>query len=113
MKVINQFFISSLVIFAGCNQKDKTSETHNIKTEVKQKTVTFADFKKIQGVDNVQEVPFQLFTKLDSVQFFTAPSKDAAHLNYLTINSIIIMDLKSLKTSILFTTALIITFQTV
>ncbi|MGX5684450.1 resolvase [Chryseobacterium cucumeris] len=80
MKVINQFFISSLVIFAGCNQKDKTSGTHNVKTEVKQKTVTLADFKKIQGVDNVQEVPFQLFTKLDSVQFFTAPSKDAAHL---------------------------------
>ncbi|MFP8892709.1 resolvase [Chryseobacterium sp. EZn1] len=80
MKVINQFFISSLVILAGCNQKDKTSETHNVKTEVKQKTVTFADFKKIQGVDNVQEVPFQLFTKLDSVQFFTAPSTDAAHL---------------------------------
>lgn len=80
MKVINQFFISSLVILAGCNQKDKTSETHNVKTEVKQKTVTFADFKKIQGVDNVQEVPFQLFTKLDSVQFFTAPSKDAPYL---------------------------------
>lgn len=49
-------------------------------TEVKQKLITLAHFKKIKGVDNVQEVPFQLFTRLDSVQFFVTPNKDAAHL---------------------------------
>jgi len=78
MKIINHLFISSMVVFAGCNQQNKKSETH--KTEGKQKTVTLADFKKIKGVDNVLEVPFQLSTKLDSVHFFVTPSKDAAHL---------------------------------
>ncbi|MDR6462070.1 resolvase [Chryseobacterium sediminis] len=80
MKFINQIFISSMVILAGCNEKNKTSETNKPETEVKQKTITLSDFKKIKGVDNVQEVPFQLFTKLDSIQFFVTPSKDAAHL---------------------------------
>jgi hypothetical protein len=47
---------------------------------VTQKAITFADFKKIKGVDNVQDVPFQLFTKLDSVQFFVTPGRDAAHM---------------------------------
>ncbi|WP_407499699.1 resolvase [Elizabethkingia anophelis] len=51
-----------------------------MKTEVTQKAVTFADFKKIKGIDNVQDVPFQLFTKLDSVQFYVSPDKNAAHL---------------------------------
>lgn len=78
MKIINQLFISSMVVLAGCNQQNKKSETH--KTEGKQKTVTLADFKKIKGVDNVLEVPFQLSTKLDSVHFFVTPSKGAAHL---------------------------------
>lgn len=69
-----------MVVFVGCNQQNKTSETNKAETEVKQKIITLADFKKTKGVDNVQEVPFQLFTKLDSVQFFVAPNKDAAHL---------------------------------
>ncbi|CAI8788738.1 resolvase [Chryseobacterium sp. IT-36CA2] len=80
MKIFNQIVISSMVVFLGCNQQNKTSETSKAETEVKQKLITLADFKKIKGVDNVQEVPFQLFTKLDSVQFFVTPSKDAAHL---------------------------------
>ncbi|PWN59411.1 resolvase [Chryseobacterium viscerum] len=80
MKFLNQFFISSMVVFVGCNQQNKMSETNKTETEIKQKTITFADFKKIKGVDNVQDVPFQLFTKLDSIQFFVSPSKDAAHL---------------------------------
>lgn len=80
MKVINQIFISSMMVLAGCNQQNKTSESNKPETEVKQKTITLSDFKKIKGVDNVQEVPFQLFTKLDSIQFFVTPSKDAAHL---------------------------------
>lgn len=80
MKVLNQFFISSIIAFVGCNQQNKTTETNKAETEVKQKKITLADFKKIKGVDNVQDVPFQLFTKLDSIQFFVTPSKDAAHL---------------------------------
>lgn len=80
MKVFNQLFISSMIVLAGCNQQNKKSETNKAETEVKQKLITLADFKKIKGVDNVQEVPFQLFTKLDSIQFFVTPSKDAAHL---------------------------------
>ncbi|CAD0218460.1 resolvase [Chryseobacterium sp. JV274] len=80
MKALNQFFISSMIVFVGCNQQNKTTETNKIETEVKQKTITLADFKKIKGVDNVQDVPFQLFTKLDSIQFFAAPNKEAAHM---------------------------------
>ncbi|WP_160137711.1 resolvase [Chryseobacterium sp. c4a] len=80
MKVLNQFFISSMVVFIGCNQQNKTAETNKAGTEVRQKIITFADFKKIKGVDNVQDVPFQLSSKLDSVQFFVTPNKDAAHL---------------------------------
>lgn len=79
--MFNQLFITSaFIIFVGCNSKNKTSETNKMKTEVTQKAVTFADFKKIKGVDNVQDVPFQLFTKLDSVQFYVSPDKNAAHL---------------------------------
>ncbi|MDV2446159.1 resolvase [Elizabethkingia anophelis] len=81
MRIFNQLFITSaFIVFVGCNSKNKTSETNKMKTEVTQKAVTFADFKKIKGVDNVQDVPFQLFTKLDSVQFFVSPNKNAAHL---------------------------------
>lgn len=69
-----------VVVFVGCNPQNKTSETHKPEVEVTQKNITFADFKKIKGVDNVQDVPFQLFTRLDSVRFFVAPDKDAAHL---------------------------------
>ncbi|WP_139423156.1 resolvase [Chryseobacterium mulctrae] len=81
MKISYQFIISSMmVVFVGCNPEDKTSETTKPEAKVTQKIITLADFKKIKGVDNVQDVPFQLFTKLDSVQFFVAPDKDAAHL---------------------------------
>lgn len=69
-----------MVVLAGCNQQNKISETNKPETEVKQKTITLSNFKKIKGVDNVQEVPFQLFTKLDSIQFFVTPNKNAAHL---------------------------------
>lgn len=64
----------------ACNPQNKTSETDKVKAEVTQKTITLTNFKKIKGVDNMQEVPFQLFTKLDSVHFYTAPNKDAAQL---------------------------------
>nr|WP_315028204.1 resolvase [uncultured Chryseobacterium sp.] len=80
MKILNQFFISSMVFFLGCNQQNKKTDSLKANTEVKQKSITLADFKKIKGVDNVQDVPFQLFTQLDSVQFFVSPSKEAAHL---------------------------------
>ncbi len=73
-------FISSVIVLAGCNQQNKTSDTDKTTTEIKQKKITLADFKKIKGVDNVLDVPFQLFTKLDSIQFFVTPSKEAAHL---------------------------------
>lgn len=80
MKPIYQFLISSTVVLTGCNPKNKTTEANKAGTEINQKIITFADFKKIKGVDNVQEVPFQLFTRLDSVQFFVSPNKDAARL---------------------------------
>lgn len=81
MKIFNQLFISStLVVLVGCNSKNETSETNKPETQITQKAITFADFKKIKGVDNIQDVLFQLFTKLDSVQFFVSPDKNAAHL---------------------------------
>lgn len=81
MKISYQLLISSmLVVFVGCNSKSKTSDTTPPKTVITKKPITFADFKKIKGVDNVQDVPFELFTNLDSVRFFVAPGKDAAHL---------------------------------
>lgn len=69
-----------VIISVGCNPKNKSSETNKPTAEVTQKTITFADFKKIKGVDNVQDVSFKLFTKLDSVRFFVAPDKDSHHL---------------------------------
>ncbi|WP_400260983.1 hypothetical protein ACFX5U_12965 [Sphingobacterium sp. SG20118] len=81
MKTIFRFFISSMVIaFVGCNPRNKASETNKVEAVVTQKNIALTDFKKIKGVDNVQDVPFQLFTKLDSIQFFVAPNKDSAHL---------------------------------
>ncbi|AZB11477.1 resolvase [Chryseobacterium sp. G0162] len=80
MKPLYQVFITSTVVLMGCNPQNKTPETNKAGTEITQKIITFADFKKIKGVDNIQEVPFQLFTKLDSIQFFVSPNKDAARL---------------------------------
>lgn len=79
MKKIYQYLIATS-FFVACNPQNKTTEANDIEPEVIQKTITLSDFKKIKGVDNVQEVPFQLFTKLDSVYFYTAPTKDAAHM---------------------------------
>ncbi|WP_437921208.1 hypothetical protein [Sphingobacterium sp. LRF_L2] len=81
MNNVSLFFILCfLVIAVGCNSQNKTTETTKVETKAVQKGITFADFKKIKGVDNVQDVPFQLFTKLDSVHFFTSPDKDATFL---------------------------------
>ncbi|SMG31368.1 hypothetical protein SAMN05660862_2168 [Sphingobacterium psychroaquaticum] len=81
MKNVYFFFMSCfLVLSVSCNSQIKTDQTNRIETESNKKTITFGDFKKIKGVDNVQEVPFQLFTKLDSVRFFTAPNKDSASM---------------------------------
>ncbi|MDR2236748.1 MAG: resolvase [Chryseobacterium sp.] len=80
MKILYPFCIFSLIAFTGCSPKSKTPETHKPEAGAAQKVITFADFKKIKGVENVQDVPFELFTKLDSVQFFVAPDKNAAHL---------------------------------
>ncbi len=82
MKTLNKMVIFAAVLgsVTACNSTDKKSETNKVETETVRKTVTFDDFKKIKGVDNIQEVPFQLFTKLDSVHFFVAPSNDSAYL---------------------------------
>ncbi|WP_106915876.1 resolvase [Chryseobacterium aurantiacum] len=81
MNISYQFFISSmLVAFVGCNPQNKTSEATKTEVATPQKAITFADFKKIKGVDNVLEVPFELSTQLNSIRFFVAPNKDAAHM---------------------------------
>ncbi|MDG4652585.1 resolvase [Chryseobacterium arthrosphaerae] len=80
MKRLHPFFLSSAIVLMACNPKNTTAETNKAGTETRQKAITFADFKKIKGVDNVQDVPFELTSKLDSVQFFVSPDKDAAHL---------------------------------
>lgn len=82
MKIIYPFFISSMLALAGCNPKNNTSETHKQEIKAIQKKITFDDFKRIKGVDDVQDVPFHLFTRLDSVRFFVSPDKDA---NYLKV----------------------------
>nr|WP_305051245.1 hypothetical protein [Elizabethkingia bruuniana] len=113
MKILYQLFISStLVALVGCNSKNKTSETNKSEIQITQKAITFADFKKIKGVDNIQDVPFQLFTKLDSVQFLYLRIKMLLILKKLTTNSIIIMDLKNLMASTLFISVSIIIFRT-
>lgn len=78
--IYNFLLVSAVVVTTACNSQDNKSETNKVETEVARKTITFADFKKIEGVDNIQEVPFQLFTKLDSVHFYVAPSNDSAYL---------------------------------
>ncbi|WP_312303689.1 resolvase [Chryseobacterium sp.] len=80
MKRLHPFLLSSAIALMACNPKNKTADTNKPGTEIRQKAITFADFKKIKGVDNVQDVPFELTAKLDSVQFFVSPDKDAAHL---------------------------------
>jgi len=81
MKTLQQLFMASmLVTLVACNQENKTSEANKAESMRRQKNITFDDFKKIKGVDNVQEVPFHVFTKLDSIHFFVAPSKDSASL---------------------------------
>jgi len=96
----------------GCNPQDKSSETNKPAAEFTQKIITFANFKKIKGVDNVQDVPFQLFTKLDSVRFFVAPDKDSSHLKIAYNKLDNYYDLRSSMTSTLFITALAIIFRT-
>ena len=63
--------------FVGCNPAAQKTENKKPTTKL---PISFADFKKIKGVDNVQEVPFQLFSKLDSVRFYLAPDKDSAFI---------------------------------
>jgi hypothetical protein len=47
MKIFNQLFISStLVVLVGCNSKNETSETNKPETQITQKAITFADFKR-------------------------------------------------------------------
>ncbi|WP_326983243.1 resolvase [Chryseobacterium sp. MYb264] len=81
MKITYPFLISSLLVSTlACNPQDKKKESNKAKAAHHDSVITFADFKKIKGVDNIQEVPFQLFTKLDSVRFYVAPNKDSAYL---------------------------------
>jgi hypothetical protein len=37
MKILNPFFISSMVVFVGCSQQNKNTETNKAGTEVTQK----------------------------------------------------------------------------
>jgi len=79
MKIVSQLFIATLV--AACMSCQQHSNNAQGGTDQAQhKIVTYSDFKKIKGVDNVQEVPYMLFTKLDSVHFYVAPHKDSANM---------------------------------
>lgn len=69
-----------MIAITGCHSKNGSAETSKAETGASQQIITFADFKKIKGVDNVQDVPFELFSKLDSVQFFVSPHQDAHRL---------------------------------
>ncbi|MFD2554725.1 hypothetical protein [Sphingobacterium tabacisoli] len=82
MKALYQFLLVSTIVgtVTACNSQDKKTESGKVEVQATPRVVTLADFKKIKGVDNIQEVPFQLFTKLDSVHFFVAPSVDSAYL---------------------------------
>lgn len=44
------------------------------------KKLTFEDFKSIKGVASVQDVPFFVYSKLDSLHFFAQPDKHAASM---------------------------------
>ena len=71
MKSICIFLMFAWVtVNISCNSKADKTEINSPNAEQLKKEITFADFKKIKGVDNILEVPFQLFTKLDTVQFF-------------------------------------------
>lgn len=77
---MKSYHLIILVVFASCQPDGKKTESAITEKQITKKVASFADFKKIKGVDNVQEVPFQLFTKLDSVRFFLAPNKDSAFM---------------------------------
>lgn len=79
MRIVYTALVTTLVVvFVGCQSKTKPTESNQV--ESKLQVITFADFEKVKGVDNVQEVPFHLFTKLDSIYFYVAPSKDSANM---------------------------------
>lgn len=78
MKTLYPILLLTIALLLVRCKQDKTAEISAGGNN--NKTITFADFKKIKGVENVQEVPYQLFSKLDSVQFFIAPDKSAAHM---------------------------------
>lgn len=81
MKITYPFFIAAATsLFMGCQSQTKSTENAQEVAQNTKNTATFADFKKVKGVDNVQEVPFQLATKLDSIRFFTAPNNHASQL---------------------------------
>ncbi|MCP1997340.1 resolvase [Flavobacterium sp. HSC-61S13] len=81
MKIAYPFFIAAVVtLFIGCQSQTKNTESIQEVTQITKKNATFTDFKKVKGVNNVLEVPFELTTQLDSIRFFTAPNMDAAQL---------------------------------
>lgn len=78
MKITYPFFITAAAaLLIGCQLQ--TKNTQEVAQSTK-KPATFTDFKKVKGVDNVQEVPFELTTQLDSIRFFTTPNMDATQL---------------------------------
>jgi len=74
------FIVSAIVFFVGCISKNSKTEVQAETNKKTNKSITFDDFKKIKGVDNVQDVPFQLSTELDSIRFFVAPHGDSAYM---------------------------------
>jgi len=72
----------AFVLLSSCTKKetetvDRTTDSLQVKTKIK---ANIADFKTTQDVDDASLVPFNLYSKKDSVLLFTEPREDAPAL---------------------------------
>lgn len=81
MKIVYSLVLSAVIAaMAACQPQSKNAAPKREEVNTPRKQSTFADFKKVAGVENVAEVPFQLSTTLDSIHFFVTPTADSDYL---------------------------------
>lgn len=73
--------ISLISLIVSCKKESASSSAETKKDSIQQKIpnpkAEINDFKEAQQVDNINEVPFEVYSKMDSVSLYTEPKADA------------------------------------
>ena len=73
--------ISLISLIVSCKKESASPSAETKKDTIQQKSpnlkAEISDFKEAQQVENVNDVPFEVYSKMDSVSFYTEPKADA------------------------------------